>query len=55
MPKHGSATVDALVTRHLDGLAHIRTAFGRDVAIYAEGLGGYVAFYLALATRRSPA
>lgn len=49
MPKHGGATVDALVTRHLDALAHIRTAFSRDVAIYAEGLGGYVAFYLALA------
>jgi alpha-beta hydrolase superfamily lysophospholipase len=49
MPKHGGRTVDELVTRHRDVLDHIADRFGDSIGVYGEGLGGYVAFYLALA------
>jgi pimeloyl-ACP methyl ester carboxylesterase len=48
MPKHGGLTVSQLMTRHLDALDHIRRYFNAVVGVYGEGLGGYVAFYLAL-------
>jgi pimeloyl-ACP methyl ester carboxylesterase len=49
MPKHGGRTISQLLTRHLDALEHIHRRFRNATAIYGEGLGGYVAFYLALA------
>ena len=49
MPKHGGRTISQLLTRHLDALEHIHRHFRSTTAIYGEGLGGYVAFYLALA------
>jgi hypothetical protein len=48
MPKHEGAPLNKLVSRHLDAIAHIRSRSSRDVAIFGEGLGAYVAFYLAL-------
>lgn len=49
MPKHGGRTVDQLVGRHLEVLQYIRREFNDRIGLYGEGLGGYVAFYLALA------
>ena len=49
MPKHGAASVRELMGRHSDALTHIRILCGCPVTLYGEGLGGYVAFYLALA------
>ena len=49
MPKHGDAPVAELLDRHTDALVHIQTRLGCSVVVFGEGLGGYVAFYLALA------
>jgi hypothetical protein len=49
MPKHGGQTVDALVRRHRDAVQHIAATFNPTIGVYAEGLGAYVSFYLALA------
>lgn len=49
MPKHGSRTVSELMERHRDALKHISRNFGERAGVFAEGLGGYVIFYLALA------
>lgn len=50
MPKHGSsATVNELVQRHRDALAYIKNNFSGRIGVFAEGFGGYAAFYLALA------
>jgi hypothetical protein len=49
MPKHGSHTVCELMARHRDALESVTRTFNGRVGVYAEGLGGYVAFYLALA------
>ncbi len=49
LPKHGGATVLELMQRHRDALDHVGSAFGGRIGLYGEGLGGYVAFYLALA------
>ena len=48
MPKHGGRTVDQLLARHRDALRYIAHEFNPTVGVYGEGLGGYVAFYLAL-------
>jgi pimeloyl-ACP methyl ester carboxylesterase len=49
MPKHGGRTVIQLVARHLQVLQYIKREFNDAIGLYGEGLGGYVAFYLALA------
>jgi enterochelin esterase-like enzyme len=49
MPKHGGRTVNQLMSRHLEVLQHIRAEFNDRIGLYGEGLGGYVAFYVALA------
>lgn len=49
MPKHGGRTVSELTNRHRDALEYVIRTVNDRVGMYAEGLGGYVAFYLALA------
>lgn len=49
MPKHGSATLSQLVDRHEAALRSVRDLGHDRVGVFAEGLGGYAAFYLALA------
>lgn len=49
MPKHGGQTINKLVIRHANALAHISNAFSDKIAIFAEGLGCYAVFYLSLA------
>jgi pimeloyl-ACP methyl ester carboxylesterase len=49
MPKHGGRTINQLMSRHLEVLQYIRAEFNYRIGLYGEGLGGYVAFYLALA------
>ena len=49
MPKHGGRTVSQLMDRHRDALDYVIRGYNERVGVYAEGLGGYVAFYLALA------
>lgn len=49
MPKHGGTTVEQLMVRHQDAVRYIATQSEEPIGIYSEGLGGYVAFYLALA------
>jgi pimeloyl-ACP methyl ester carboxylesterase len=49
MPKHGGRTVNQLIGRHLEVLQYIRREFNDRIGLYGEGLGGYVAFYVALA------
>ncbi len=50
MPKHGDGfTIDGLVQRHRDAAKHISSIFNDRLGIFSEGLGGYAAFYLALA------
>ncbi len=48
MPKHGSATIRELMARHKDALDHIATHWNDRIGVFAEGLGGFVVFYLAL-------
>lgn len=48
MPKHGGRTIDELVHRHRRALRHIGRVCTDQIGIFAEGLGGYAAFYLAL-------
>jgi pimeloyl-ACP methyl ester carboxylesterase len=50
MPKHGGQTIDKLVMRHADAHAHISNTFSGNMTVFAEGLGCYAVFYLALAT-----
>ena len=38
-----------LMPRHKDALEHIATLWNDRIGVFAEGLGGYVIFYLALA------
>jgi len=52
MPKHGGRTVLELVRRHADALEQLAQRFGERTSVFAEGLGGYAAFYLALAGGR---
>ena len=49
MPKHGGRTIEQLLARHRAALDYISTEFTGAIGVYGEGLGGYVAFYLALA------
>ena len=49
MPKHGGYTINELVARHSEALKHISMNFNDRIGIFAEGLGGYAVFYLALA------
>ncbi|HEX9133424.1 MAG TPA: hypothetical protein VF844_14130 [Ktedonobacteraceae bacterium] len=48
MPKHGGSTIRELMSRHNDALDHIATDWNDRIGVFAEGLGGYVVFYLAL-------
>jgi hypothetical protein len=48
MPKHGGATIAELLPRHQAALQHIRMLFNDHIGVFAEGLGGFVVFYLAL-------
>jgi alpha-beta hydrolase superfamily lysophospholipase len=48
MPKQGGVTISELLPRHQDALRHIRTLFNDQIGVFAEGLGGFAAFYLAL-------
>jgi pimeloyl-ACP methyl ester carboxylesterase len=48
MPKHGGATIRELMPRHKDALEHIATHWNNRIGVFAEGLGGYIVFYLAL-------
>ena len=48
MPKHGAVTIRELMTRHKDALEHIATQFNDRIGVFAEGLGGFAVFYLAL-------
>ncbi len=48
MPKHGGSTIRELMPRHKDALEHIATHWNDRIGVFAEGLGGYVVFYLAL-------
>lgn len=52
MPRHGGQTLTALMKRHRDALDYVAGSFNDQVGVYAEGLGGYVVFYLALAHAR---
>src|SRR3989344_5675059 len=47
MPKEGGHTVSELMPRHTDALTYIAKNFNERIGVFAEGLGGYVAFYLA--------
>ena len=49
MPKHGGVTIDELVKRHFDAVTHISRTFNPTVGVFAEGLGCYAAFYMAVA------
>lgn len=49
MPKHGGQTIDKLVMRHANALAHISNEISDRTGVFAEGLGCYAVFYLALA------
>ena len=48
MPKHGGVSVGELLPRHADALNRIVTLFNDRIGVFAEGLGGFVVFYLAL-------
>ena len=48
MPKHGGVTIRELLSRHKDALEHIATHFNDRIGVFAEGLGGFVVFYVAL-------
>ncbi len=48
MPKHGGTTIRELMPLHKDALEYIATYWNDRIGVFAEGLGGYVVFYLAL-------
>jgi alpha-beta hydrolase superfamily lysophospholipase len=49
MPKEGGHTVSELMPRHTDALKFVANNFNEKIGVFAEGLGGYVVFYLAFA------
>ncbi len=49
MPKHGGATITKLMQRHTDAIRFIAANYNDRIGVFAEGLGGYACFYLALA------
>jgi alpha-beta hydrolase superfamily lysophospholipase len=48
MPKHGGLTIRELMPRHKDALDHITALFNDRIGVFAEGLGGFIVFYMAL-------
>lgn len=48
MPKQGAYAISELMSRHADALKYIANNFNDKTGVFAEGLGGYVMFYLAL-------
>jgi pimeloyl-ACP methyl ester carboxylesterase len=48
MPRHGGFPIGELMSRHRDALSHIATHWNDRIGVFAEGLGGFVVFYLAL-------
>lgn len=48
MPKHGGFTVAELAVRHQDALQFIADKFNDRIGVFAEGLGGFVSFYVSL-------
>jgi pimeloyl-ACP methyl ester carboxylesterase len=52
MPKHGGYTINELSTRHLDAIRYLRAAYPAKLHLFGEGLGGLVAFYVALGGAR---
>jgi pimeloyl-ACP methyl ester carboxylesterase len=48
MPKQGGLTIPELVDKHEHALGHIAKRWNDRIGVFAEGLGGYAAFYLAL-------
>ncbi|MBI1948989.1 MAG: hypothetical protein HYS27_25095 [Deltaproteobacteria bacterium] len=49
MPRHGGLTIDELVSRHRDAIDALVARYRGHVGVFGEGLGGFAAFYLALA------
>lgn len=49
MPKHGPRTISEIMQRQEDALRCIARRCNDRIGVFAEGLGGYAAFYLALA------
>lgn len=49
MPKHGGRPIAELLSRHADALACIADRYNGRIGVFAEGLGGFAVFYLALA------
>ena len=48
MPKQGGRTISELVDRHDAALRAITARWNDNIGVFAEGLGGYVVFYVAL-------
>jgi len=48
MPRQGGSTIRELMARHKDALEHIAAHWNERIGVFAEGLGGFVVFYLAL-------
>ncbi len=48
MPKHGGVTIGELMPRHKNALEHIAAHWNERIGVFAEGLGGFVVFYLAM-------
>ena len=48
MPRQGGSTIRELMARHRDALEHIAANWNERIGVFAEGLGGFVVFYLAL-------
>jgi len=48
MPKHGGVTITKLMQRHTDAIRFIAANYNDRIGVFAEGLGGYACFYLAL-------
>lgn len=49
MPKHGGVTITKLMQRHTDAIRFVAANYNNRIGVFAEGLGGYACFYLALA------
>jgi hypothetical protein len=49
MPRQGSTPLAELVERHIAAARHIAKDHAGAIGLYGEGLGGYAAFYVALA------
>lgn len=49
MPRNGGSTITQLMTRHQDAAGYLAARFATGIGAFAEGLGGLVTFYVALA------